>query len=199
VPTSLSRIETFSPLDRNLLQLPNLPNQLLPLSQLMRLLIPSPFQPLIQVGLDQVTHRLVLSFLVVHFAAGVVLLVVDLCNDGTAGGKVLLDVRFPLVLPFICLNFHLNNELFVFLFLPLLGNNGFFSSQLHLNLLFLNVLEPLNFIFSIHLSFPPVELGGVLEPHGHLGNLLILLLLLLLQQVLLALHGRHIDLNSGWL
>ena len=50
------------------------------------------------------------------------------------------------------------------------------SLNLHyFNLFLLDVLEALNLILFVHLSFPTIELGGIFESHGHLLELLLLL------------------------
>ena len=54
------------------------------------------------------------------------------------------------------------------------------------------MLETLDFIFLSHLSFPAIELGGVLEAHRHLVKLSLCLPLILIDQVLFALQGCHV-------
>jgi hypothetical protein len=56
----------------------------------------------------------------------------------------------------------------VFIEFILLGKDGLFSGQFHLDFLFLDVLDVLNFVPLFHFSLPASELRSIFQTHFHL-------------------------------
>ena len=87
----------------------------------------------------------------------------------------------------------------IFIFLALASQNGLLSRKLHLYLFLLNVFKALDFVFFVHFGLPAIELGGILETHGHLVKTNLFIPFLFVNQVLLALQGSHIELHISLL
>lgn len=158
VTTSLSWVETFSPLNRNLLKLSDLSDELGLLGKFSSLLILSLLKSLLQITMNLIPDCLVLLLLENDLLSSGIFVGLDLSNDLLLLLQDHLDVLFTLLHHDFHLVAHLVDELMVLILFALSGSDSLLSSKFHFNLLFLDVLKTLDFILLSHLRFPAVEL-----------------------------------------
>ena len=156
--TSLSWVETFSPLNTNLLKLSNLSDELGLLGKFSSLLILSLLKSLLPIAMNLIPDCLVLLLLENNLLSSGIFVGLDLSNDLLLLLQDLLDVLFTLLHHDFHLVSHLVDKLMVLFLFALSGSDSLLSSKFHFNLLFLDVLKTLDFILLSHLSFPAVEL-----------------------------------------
>ena len=83
----------------------------------------------------------------------------------------------------------------VLFFLILSSHDSLLSCELHLNLLFLNVLEAFDLVLFAHFGFPAVEFRSIFKTHGHLVKFSLLFSLFKINQMLLSFQSRNVELD----
>ena len=195
VPACFCRVKAFSPLDRDLLKLSDLSDQLHSLRKLSCLFILAFLEAFLEITMHLVSNGLVFSFLGLDLLSCGILIGVNLGNDLFLLLHDLLEADLTLLHPNFHLRSHLSDKPLVLLFIALLGQDCLLSRQLHLNLLFLNVLKALDFVLLAHFCLPAVKFRGVFESHGHLVQAGLRLALLEVDEVLLALQSSDVQLD----
>ena len=195
VTTSFSRVESFRSLDRNLLKLSDLPNQLLLFGEFSSLLVLSLLESFLQVLVHLISDGLVLLLLKLDLLRRSFFIGVHLGNDILLLGHELLQVHLSLLHHVVHVKAHLVHQVLIFLFLALSGKNGLLSRHFHLNLFLLDVLQSLDLISLVHFSLPPIELTRIFEAHRHLVQTSLSLSILFVDQVFLAFECRHVQLD----
>ena len=199
VAAGLSRVEALHALDGNLLELSDLSDKLLFLGLLVSNLVGPSLGSLLQLASNLVSDGLVLSLLLHHIQTRLVLPRLDLFDDCLFLIIDLLAVTFPFNFSVLALDLHLDDKCLVLLDLSLLSDDGLLARQLHLDLLLLNVLEPLHLVFLDHLRLPSVELAGILQSPSHFLELLHLSSFVSVNQEFLSFERSHVELHRGFL
>ena len=173
--TSFSRVKSLGPLNWDLLQFSDLSDELRPLGKLGGFLILTLLQAFLEFTMHFISNRFVFLLFQNDLFSGSVFIGLNLSDDIFLLVDQLLDIQFTLFHHDIHFGSHLVHEVVVLLLFVFTGQDRLFSGELHFNLFLLNVLEALDLVLLVHLSFPAVELRGILESHGHLLKLFLLL------------------------
>lgn len=107
--TSFCRIETLGTLNRDLLNLPDLPNELLPLPEFMGFLVLSSLKSLVDLSFDCVTNFLIVLVHNGHFVAGIILLSVNLSDYCLLLVQQILLIVSSFIKAFLRFNLHPQN------------------------------------------------------------------------------------------
>jgi hypothetical protein len=107
--TSFCRVETLGTLNRDLLNLPDLPYELFPLPELMGFLVLSSLKSLIDLSFDCVTNFLIVLVHNGHFVAGIILLSVNLSDYCLLLVQQILLVVSSFIKAFLRFNLHPQN------------------------------------------------------------------------------------------
>ncbi len=175
----LSRIEALHPLDRYLLELPNLADQLFLPCHFSNLLVLHAFGSLLELLADLVSNFSIFQVLVLDSLFCLHLLMVNRFDNSFVFLQMLLQVIFSFFHKLVHFLLDFSSQGVVFVDLLLLCQNCLFPRQLHLDLLLLDILNLFDVVLLLHFALPSVELTRIFKPHFHLSKQISVLLLLL--------------------
>jgi len=184
--TGLSRVKSLRSLDRNLLQLPDLSDQLLLPRLFSHHFIMHSLRCLLHFFAYLVSDLSVLNYFSLLSFGYLMKLALNLLHDFFSLLELLLILGLALFKLFMHLFLNFRSKSMVFFCLLLLGLNSLFTAEFHFNFLFYDVLGAFDVIFLLHLPLPSVELASVLETHLHLRKFLGCLAVFLVDKMLLS-------------
>jgi len=137
----------------------------------------------------------VVMVLIDHSIFSFIMLVVDGCDRL----DVVLKVRSKSCLSFakkhVDFSFNLGCKTMVLLNRALFSKDGLITSQLHLDLLLLDVLNFFDVVLLLHFALPADKLARVFQAHLHLCQFFGVSTLFFIDQVFLTFQHRHIKLH----